>query len=62
MSKSWQHGSGDARCAEATGGGAQSGRCGAGVGMSKHTIYAWKAGTNRQGVVHPSGSDSANTG
>jgi hypothetical protein len=32
------------------------------VGMSKHTIYAWTAGINRQGVVHPSGSDSANTG
>src|SRR5277367_6278222 len=36
------HGSGDDWSAETTGGGAESGGCGE-VGVSKHTIYAWKA-------------------
>ena len=38
------HGGADDRGAEASGGGAEGGRRGAReVGVSKHTIYAWKA-------------------
>ena len=35
--------SGDHRGVEATGSWANGGGCGAGDGVSKHTIYAWKA-------------------
>ena len=34
---------GDHCGAQAGRGGAEGGRCGAGSGVSKHTIYAWKA-------------------
>ena len=37
------HGSADDRGAEAVGGGAQGRRRSREVGVSKHTIYAWKA-------------------
>jgi putative transposase len=33
----------DDRCAEASGGGTSRRGCGAGDGVSKHTLYAWKA-------------------
>jgi hypothetical protein len=37
------HGGADDCCAEAGGGGPEGRERGAGVGVSKHTLYAWKA-------------------